>query len=284
VSKKRLVMAFGIWLLAALIAASLALIGIKLYLDSRPKPDAPQSLPPPPKPAEPQVQPKKQEPPKPKPKTETQAQKPPKKPETLPPTGEPKVDDGKVALCPGVSRERIAIAGNGTLLGHLPYANARPTDLTSPPAGFGSGNCTQMQGDAKVALEGMIEGARATDPAIADAMVGLSCFRSSTYQKEVFCRKVGDGFAVRARASAPPGYSEHATGYAMDIGDRGHPECNLNACFAQTPVGQWLAANAGNYGFVLSFPKGNGQGVMYEPWHWRYEGSGGAKAVFVNAQ
>jgi zinc D-Ala-D-Ala carboxypeptidase len=34
----------------------------------------------------------------------------------------------------------------------------------------------------------------------------------------------------------------------------------------------------------LSFPKGNGQGVMYEPWHWRYEGSPAAKDVFQAAQ
>jgi zinc D-Ala-D-Ala carboxypeptidase len=275
-------MAFGVWLLAALIAASLAILGVRLYQDAPSKPQAPQTVPPPiapvPTPDQPVPDTKTQPP---KPTTDTGKQ--PKKPVIIPPIGAP-VDDGKVALCPGTSKERIAIASDGTLLGHLPYANASPTDLATPPSGFGSGNCASMQGEAKIALERMIEGARATDPAIADAMVGLSCFRSSTYQKEVFCRKVGDGFAARARASAPPGYSEHATGYAMDIGDRGHPQCNLSPCFAETPVGQWLAANAGNYGFVLSFPKGNGQGVMYEPWHWRYEGSGGAKAVFVNAR
>jgi D-alanyl-D-alanine carboxypeptidase len=189
---------------------------------------------------------------------------------------------GKVRLC-SKSKDVAVIASDGRLLGHRPYDDAQRTELASAPAGFNSGSCSQMHGEAKVALEKLIAGARITDPALADAMVGLSCFRSSTYQREVFCRKVSDGVAVRARASAPPGYSEHATGYAIDFGDRNIPECNLNACFETTPVGTWLAANAGQYGFVMSFPKGNSQGVMYEPWHWRFQGSRASQTTFEAA-
>lgn len=274
--------ALGVWVLAGLLAAIVAIIGVKWYLNTKPKPEPPVAAPLPQYPGPAPVLPDGK---KPEPKPIPDAKKPPsKKAETAPPVAPPVDNSGKVALCPGISSEKVALAGDGTLLGHLPYAEANPTDLASSPTGFASGNCTQMQGEAKTALERMIEAARASDPAIGDAMVGLSCFRSITYQKQVFCRKVGDGFAARARSSAPPGYSEHATGYVMDIGDRNYPECNLNPCFATTPVGQWLATNAGQYGFVLSFPKGNVQGVMYEPWHWRYEGSGGAKAVFANAK
>ncbi len=219
--------------------------------------------------------------PQPLPKKEPEKPKEPLKPPVKAAESE-ELGPGKVRLCPN-SKEAAAIASDGRLFGHHPYANASPSDLGSPPSGFNSGNCSSLHGEAKVALEKMIEGARASDPTIADAMIGLSCFRSAAYQKEVFCRKVGDGFAVRARASAPPGYSEHATGYAIDFGDRTNPGCNLSACFATTPVGQWLAANAGQYGFVLSFPKGNGQGVMYEPWHWRYQGSGASQGVFAGA-
>lgn len=278
-SKRRWVLALSVWLFAIGLAAIIAIIGVKLFLDARARDQAPPPV------TEPIPQPTPDIPPSPKAPINgvDGGINPPKKPV---PKAIPKadVDDGgKIALCPGVSRETIAMSADGTMLGHKPYANASANDLASPPAGFGSGNCAQMQGEAKIALERMIAAARVSDPAIGDAMVGLSCFRSSTYQKEVFCRKVGDGFAARARASAPPGYSEHATGYAIDIGDRTAPECNLNPCFADTPVGVWLSANASNYGFVLSFPKGNAQGVMYEPWHWRYEGSGAAKAVFAGA-
>lgn len=261
------------WVLIAVSAGILALLVWKLLTD-KPKPVQP-APPLPPPPAQPIVPPAA---PKPTPPKQVEKPKAPAK-AAIP------VDDGsKIALCPGKSSEKIALASDGTLLGHLPYPNARQSDLASPPSGFASANCTQMQGEAKLALEAMIGAARAEDPALGDAMVGLSCFRSIAYQKEVFCRKVGDGFAARARASAPPGYSEHATGYVMDFGDRNVPQCNLQACFATTPVGAWLAKNAGTYGFVLSFPKGNAQGVMYEPWHWRYEGSGAAKAVFANAR
>ena len=78
----------------------------------------------------------------------------------------------------------------------------------------------------------------------------------------------------RARSVAPPGYSEHATGYAIDFGVRPTRNCpDVSYCFASTPAGQWLLANAPDYGFELSFPAGNQQGVTWEPWHWRWVGT-----------
>ncbi|MEY4359361.1 MAG: hypothetical protein RLZZ631_847, partial [Cyanobacteriota bacterium] len=38
------------------------------------------------------------------------------------------------------------------------------------------------------------------------------------------------------------------------------------------------------YHFTLSFPQGNRQGVSYEPWHWRFEGSADALKIFESAQ
>ena len=169
------------------------------------------------------------------------------------------------------------------MLGHLPYREARSSDLVRPPEGFGTGSCTRLHADALAALDAMMAAAREEDPAIADAMAGLSCFRSIKRQADIFCSKPQLSFAERAEASAPPGYSEHATGYAIDFGDRTRPECDLEACFAETPVGRWLAANAPRFGFVLSFPADNSQGVMYEPWHWRFEGTDKARATFARA-
>jgi len=88
---------------------------------------------------------------------------------------------------------------------------------------------------------------------------------------------------------APPGHSEHSTGLAIDFGDRRHG-CNLTACFATTPVGRWLAANAAEFGFEMSFPQANAQGVAFEPWHWRWVGrddderSLRARAIFAVAR
>lgn len=185
--------------------------------------------------------------------------------------------------CPGKSDEVATVDADGKLLGHLRYKEPSSSALATVPSALASASCGKLHSDALAALKTMIEAARAQDPVIADSMVALSCFRSIRYQKEVFCRKVENGFAERARSSAPPGFSEHASGYAIDFGDRTRPDCNLAGCFADTPVGQWLAANAPAHGFALSFPAGNAQGVMHEPWHWRYEGAPEARAVFAKA-
>ncbi len=74
--------------------------------------------------------------------------------------------------------------------------------------------------------------------------------------------------------SAKPGYSEHQTGLAVDLGDINNPSCDLQDCFASTAAGKWLAANAYKFGFILRYPdnKQNITGYGYEPWHFRYVG------------
>lgn len=195
-------------------------------------------------------------------------------PRTAPPA------DPAAFACPNQPGKTARPGPDGRLLGHLPYADAAAADLMAPPDGFGTRGCTRLHAGAARALEDMIAAARAQDPALADALVGLSCFRSIRRQKEVFCSKPGLSLAERARSSAPPGFSEHHTGYAIDFGDRTRPDCDLQACFADTPVGRWLAANAPAFGFTLSFPEGNPQGITYEPWHWRYQGSDAAAQAF----
>jgi zinc D-Ala-D-Ala carboxypeptidase len=272
-NKKRLALMFSILLLLATLVIIATVFAIKYHQQPKPVP-IPAPLPP--------IEAPKVEPPivpPPEPKEVKKPKVPIKPPKIIPPVV---TLDDDVPLCPG-NRATATIESDGRLLGHRPYADAAAGSLGSSPSGFNSGSCSQLHSEAKAALEQMITAARATDPALADAMIGLSCFRSAKYQREVFCRKVSDGFAVRARASAPPGYSEHATGYALDFGDRNNPQCNLSACFATTPVGEWLSANAAQHGFVLSFPAGNAQGVMYEPWHWRYSGSPAAQTVFTGA-
>jgi D-alanyl-D-alanine carboxypeptidase len=52
-------------------------------------------------------------------------------------------------------------------------------------------------------------------------------------------------------------------------------KCDLQQCFAQTPEGQWLAANAYRYGFIIRYPadKQAVTGYEYEPWHIRFVGT-----------
>ena len=118
-------------------------------------------------------------------------------------------------------------------------------------------------------------------------LVVLSGYRSIALQKSLFFdvkSARNQTASERARVSAPPGYSEHATGFAIDLGDGSQPGANLSQSFEQTEAFSWLRANGARYQFVLSFPHGNSQGVSYEPWHWRYEGTTQALQVFEPAQ
>ncbi|HSW74562.1 MAG TPA: M15 family metallopeptidase, partial [Candidatus Saccharimonadales bacterium] len=83
------------------------------------------------------------------------------------------------------------------------------------------------------------------------------------------------GKSVADSQSARPGYSEHQTGLAADLGGTSDPSCNVADCFADTVEGKWLAANAYKYGFLIRYPadKVNVTGYIYEPWHIRYIGA-----------
>jgi len=72
------------------------------------------------------------------------------------------------------------------------------------------------------------------------------------------------------RSVQPPGASEHQSGLALDITTTG----KLTQDFGTTKTGQWLAANAHNFGFILRYPesKTHTTGIIYEPWHFRYVG------------
>lgn len=106
-------------------------------------------------------------------------------------------------------------------------------------------------------------------------LIAFSSFRSYEYQQQLYTNYVEkDGQVAADRYSARPGYSEHQTGLAFDIGEVGRQNLWLTEEFGETPVGQWLLNNAHEYGFILRYPKGkeNITGYMYESWHFRYVG------------
>lgn len=93
-----------------------------------------------------------------------------------------------------------------------------------------------------------------------------------------------DGQAAADTYSARPGYSEHQTGLAMDVCNAG--ACSLEQSFAATPFGQWLAAHAHEYGFIIRYPSGKQHitGYIYEPWHLRYVGTGLAAQIYASGK
>ncbi|NEP23730.1 MAG: M15 family metallopeptidase [Moorea sp. SIO3I6] len=167
-----------------------------------------------------------------------------------------------------------------THLGHFPYAENQRQNLVKVADFYGreefldrtaANAFFQMQADAK---------ASGVDLTI------ISGFRSVPQQERLFSRQISKRGSreAAARLSAPPGHSEHHTGYAVDIGEGEDIDTFLKPEFESTKAYRWLAENAYRYGFELSFPQGNSQGVSYEPWHWRYVGSPEATAVFSPAR
>ncbi len=103
------------------------------------------------------------------------------------------------------------------------------------------------------------------DDVVLDAISG---YRSHDYQLGIFARKLARGQAIAAilAVNAAPGYSEHHSGRALDIGSPGEPAAEES--FENTPAFAWLATNAGGHGFTMSYPRGNPHGIVHEPWHW----------------
>ncbi|HYD60833.1 MAG TPA: M15 family metallopeptidase [Noviherbaspirillum sp.] len=99
----------------------------------------------------------------------------------------------------------------------------------------------------------------------------VSAFRDVEEQTQIIRDKQARGMAMEAilTLSAPPGYSEHHTGRAVDINT---PGCEAREePFEDTHAFRWLVEYAGRFGFVLSYPRGNALGFIYEPWHWFYQ-------------
>lgn len=96
----------------------------------------------------------------------------------------------------------------------------------------------------------------------------VSAFRSIKRQAEIVRCKLAAGQVLEdiLAVCAPPGFSEHHTGRAVDLASPG--VALLEPEFDQTPAFAWLMQRAKEFGFCLSFPAGNPQGYGYEPWHW----------------
>ena len=163
-----------------------------------------------------------------------------------------------------------------SLLGHLPYPEASIDELILYSPGI------YVHKDIYENLKEMQF--RAAQKGISLQL--LSGYRSINLQKDIFYenKSIRNQTAVeRSMVSAPPGYSEHSTGYAIDVGDGNFPNTHFEVEFEQTPAFKWMKKFAAKYHFVLSFPPNNKQGVTYEPWHWRFEGTVNALRKFEAA-
>lgn len=95
-----------------------------------------------------------------------------------------------------------------------------------------------------------------------------SAYRSYSYQFELIKERMkrGEPLEEILRRLAPPGFSEHHTGRAVDVASPTFP--HLAQAFDQSIEFKWLSQNATKFRFYMSYPEGNTSGIIYEPWHW----------------
>ncbi|KAA3634499.1 MAG: D-alanyl-D-alanine carboxypeptidase family protein [Calditrichaeota bacterium] len=117
----------------------------------------------------------------------------------------------------------------------------------------------------KAAAESFVEMAEA---ALADSIVILakSGFRSSSYQKQMIRKRLKEGMTFEEIITfvAPPGYSDHSLGLALDLSTTTYP-------FGESKAYKWLLENAVKYNYYEQYPKGNDELKTWEPWHWKFD-------------
>lgn len=144
-----------------------------------------------------------------------------------------------------------------------------PPDLVEPPVP--NVHDQPVRQEVSTALSAMFAAARSEAGLALRVQSGYREYdmQANDYAGDVAAH--GQTFADADTARA--GYSEHQTGLAVDLSATSG-DCVLNACFGQLPEGEWLAANAWRFGFLLRYPQGKEAvtGFAYEPWHFRYIG------------
>ncbi len=158
---------------------------------------------------------------------------------------------------------------------HMPLSPPAyaPVDLVHPAVALGAGGETALLRAEPAAAAAQMFSAAAADGV---AMTLLSSYRSYDTQISLYNNYAATSSVADADTkSARPGFSEHQTGLAFDIGDgTGPASCAFNPCFATVPASVWAAANAYRYGFIVRYQLGHEAvtGFYAEPWHLRYVG------------
>lgn len=136
-------------------------------------------------------------------------------------------------------------------------------------AGLTGGAGERLTAEAAAALVDL------RDAAVADGLdlAVASAYRSRGEQQALHRQYVSQWGAARAETfSARAAHSEHQTGWAVDV--HWSSECRVKQCFADEPLGRWIAAHAWEHGWIVRYPDGGAEvtGYRYEPWHLRYVG------------
>ena len=150
-----------------------------------------------------------------------------------------------------------------------------PDDLVEFDQEYCNDEVQEGNREAVVAFKNMYEAAKKEGL----GLVINSSYRSYQDQENVcntFKDLYGEGYVTKNLAL--PGFSEHQTGLAFDIGS------TSSKVFAESKEYEWMKENAYKYGFILRFTKSNAYitGFRSEPWHYRYVGKKIAKYIYEN--
>jgi D-alanyl-D-alanine carboxypeptidase len=153
-------------------------------------------------------------------------------------------------------------------------ASYKPTDLVRPNVAFSTGKKAAhpyMKKEAAAALESLFKAAKQDGI----DLFAVSAYRPYEDQETIFTEnKHKEGKDKASVYSAPPGASEHQTGWAIDVTSES-AKFQLNEAFGDTKEGMWLSKHAHDFGFIIRYEKGKTAitGYAYEPWHLRYVGN-----------
>ena len=180
----------------------------------------------------------------------------------------------------GLTKEEAAAMLADPMMVLVNHTNKMPDNYTFDTAECGSKTAVnkKLQVEACNAFLEMQKAAAAENVTV----WMQSGYRSVEYQTSLYEKKTNyykqqgyDDATAKEKAAAivnPPGYSEHNCGLAADLNSPEHT--GLDEGFENTTAFRWLCQHAGEYGFILRYPKGaeDKTEITYEPWHWRYVG------------
>jgi len=109
-----------------------------------------------------------------------------------------------------------------------------------------------------------------------------SSYRTYEEQEDIYDSfEKSNGLEYADAYAARPGYSEHQTGYTIDMFEKNNYK---KETFHESDVYKWLQENAHKYGFILRYPedKEDVTGYSFESWHYRYVGINAATYIYEN--
>ena len=101
-----------------------------------------------------------------------------------------------------------------------------------------------------------------------DNIIVISGYRTAEDQQRLYEDDLAQTGLDYSERVAPAGFSEHQTGWCVDLDIDGEAE------FDGTNEQSWILENCYKYGMVLRYPEDKTEitGIQYEPWHLRYVG------------